>query len=318
LDDPHDHPGDPASDASGAARDSHAHAAAEAHPSGRPRTAIIGAGRVGTALGVALTRAEWPVVAVASRDEARRLAFTRLVRTAQAFSEAPAVIDDADLVLLTVPDDAIAGVAATLRLYGGQAIVHTSGLLPASVLEPALGAGALAGGFHPLVAFADTERAVAALNGATVALDAEPPLLDVLGEMAEAIGAQPVRIAGSGKAAYHAAAMLAAGGFVGLLDAIAEVAQGAGLGEAGALAIYGPLIRQTLDNAAALGIDAALTGPVVRGDVQTIHAHLEALHDLAPGALPLYRAAAAREVDIAVERGVLADEAAARMRAIIG
>ncbi|MBA2254455.1 MAG: DUF2520 domain-containing protein [Chloroflexi bacterium] len=287
------------------------------HPSGHPRIGIIGAGRVGTALGVALSRAGWPVVAVASRDVARRANFARLIPAARPFSEAPAVLDEADLVLLTVPDDAVAAVTAKLRLYGGQALVHTSGLLPASVLEPALAAGARGGAFHPLVAFADLERAVASLVGATVAVDAEPPLLGVLGEMAEAIGAQPVRIGGGGRAAYHAAAMLAAGGFVGLLHAIAEVGRGAGLDEAGSLAIYAPLIRQSLANAESLGIDAALTGPVVRGDEQTIRAHLDALRRLAPGALRLYRAAAAREVEIAVARGALDAAGGARLQAIL-
>jgi len=291
--------------------------ATQPHPSGHPRIGVIGAGRVGTALGVALSRAGWPVVAVASRDPGRRARFTRLVANARSFSEAPAVLDEVDVALLTVPDDAVTEVATALRPYGGQALVHTSGLLPASVLAPGLAAGALAGAFHPLVAFADLERAVTALVGATVAVDAEPPLLGVLGEMAEAVGAQPVRIGGGGRAAYHAAAMLAAGGFIALLDAIAQVGRGAGLDEAGALAIYAPLIRQSLENAESLGIAAALTGPMVRGDEQTIRAHLEALRRLAPGSLDLYRAAAAREIDIAAARGALDSAAADRLRAIL-
>lgn len=227
------------------------------------------------------------------------------------------VLDDADVVLLTVPDDAIAAVAAGLRLYGGQALVHTSGLLPASILAPAIGAGSMAGAFHPLVAFADRDAAVAALRGATVALDAEEPLLGLLAEMAEALGAQPVRIPGLGKAAYHAAAVLAAGGLVGLLDGIAELGRAAGLDEAGALAIYGPLIRQSLDNAMTLGIDAALTGPFVRGDEGTVAAHLAAMADLAPDALALYRAVAERELRIAEARGALSISSAERLRTVL-
>jgi predicted short-subunit dehydrogenase-like oxidoreductase (DUF2520 family) len=88
----------------------------------------------------------------------------------------------------------------------------------------------------------------------------------------------------------------------------------AGLDEAGALAIYGPLIEGTLDNARGLGIRAALTGPMTRGDVGTLRAHLAALTGHAPGVLPLYVAAAAREIDLAVARGALAPETAAAMR----
>ena len=130
-----------------------------------------------------------------------------------------------------------------------------------------MAAGTQIGAFHPLVAFADTERAVAALKGATVAIEGDDQLAGLLATMAEAIGAHPVRLASGSKAAYHAAAVLAAGGFVALLDAIVELGRVAGLDEAGALAIYGPLIEGTLGNARALGVRAALTGPIARGDV---------------------------------------------------
>ena len=111
--------------------------------------------------------------------------------------------------------------------------------------------------------------------------------------------------------------MLAAGGFVALLDAIAQLGRVAGLDEAGALAIYGPLIEGTLGNARALGIRAALTGPITRGDVGTLRAHLEALREHAPGVLDLYVAAGRREVDLAEARGALAPEAAAAMREML-
>ena len=172
-----------------------------------------------------------------------------------------------ELVLLTVPDDVVASVAAGLRMYGGQAMVHTSSALDADVLAPAMAAGTQIGAFHPLVAFADTERAVAALKGATVAIEGDDQLAGLLATMAEAIGAHPVRLASGSKAAYRAAAVLAAGGFVALLDAIVELGRVAGLDEAGALAIYGLLIECTLGDARALGVRAALTGPIARGDV---------------------------------------------------
>jgi predicted short-subunit dehydrogenase-like oxidoreductase (DUF2520 family) len=283
-------------------------------PGQRPIVGIVGAGAVGTALGVALTRAGWPVAAVASRDPARRERFRQLVEGARAFAEANALLDEVELVILAVPDDAIPSVAGSLRLYSGQAVVHTSGALGAEALSPAMAAGTQVGAFHPLVAFADTERAVAALKGATVAIEGDDQLAVLLAEMAEAIGAQPVRLARGSKAAYHAAAVLAAGGFVALLDAIAELGRVAGLDEAGALAIYGPLIEGTLGNARALGIRAALTGPITRGDRGTLQSHLATLEAHAPGVLPLYRAAAEREIALAEARGALTPEAAKQLR----
>jgi predicted short-subunit dehydrogenase-like oxidoreductase (DUF2520 family) len=279
-----------------------------------PIIGIIGAGAVGTALGVALTRAGWPVHAVASRDAARRERFRSLVEGSRAFSEPTALVEEVELIIVAVPDDAVASVAGGIRMYGGQAIVHTSGVLGPEVLAPAMAAGTQIGSFHPLVAFADTERAVAALHGATVAIEGDDQLAALLAAMAEALGAVPVRLAPGAKAAYHAAAVLAAGGFVALLDAIAELGRVAGLDEAGALAIYGPLIEQTLGNARALGIQAALTGPMTRGDRGTLDAHLAALREHAPAVLDLYVAAAEREIALAEARGALTPEAARNLR----
>jgi predicted short-subunit dehydrogenase-like oxidoreductase (DUF2520 family) len=158
---------------------------------------------------------------------------------------------------------------------------------------------------------------VAALHGATVAIEGDDQLAGLLAEMAEAVGATPVRLAPGTKPAYHAAAVLAAGGFVALLDAIAELGRVAGLDEAGSLAIYGPLIEQTLANARSLGIRAALTGPVTRGDRGTLEAHLAALHAHAPDVLALYRAAAEREIELAEARGVLTTTDAVSLRALL-
>jgi predicted short-subunit dehydrogenase-like oxidoreductase (DUF2520 family) len=294
--------------------DDHAHPHVRSEQGEPPVIGIVGAGAVGTALGVALRRAGWPVAAVASRDAGRRERFRGLVDGVRAFAEPNALLDEVELIVLAVPDDAIGPLAASLRMYSGQAMVHTSGALGAEVLAPAMAAGTQIGAFHPLVAFADTERAVAALHGATVAIEGDDELAALLATMAEAIGAQPVRLAPGSKAAYHAAAVLAAGGFVALLDAIAELGRVAGLDEAGSLAIYGPLIEQTLGNARALGIRGALTGPITRGDRGTLDAHLATLRAHAPGVLDLYRAAAEREIQLAEQRGALSPEAAEVLR----
>jgi len=254
------------------------------------------------------------VKAVASRDPARRERFTSLVEGSRAFAEPTALMDEVELILVAVPDDAVARVAGELHMYSGQAMVHTSGALDASVLAPAMAAGTQVGSFHPLVAFADTERAVAALRGATIAIEGDDQLAALLARMAEAMGATAVRLAAGSKSAYHAAAVLAAGGFVALLDAIAELGRVAGLDEQGSLAIYGPLIEQTLGNARALGIRAALTGPITRGDRGTLEAHLATLRAHAPGVLDLYVAAAEREIALAEGRGALTPEAAADLR----
>jgi predicted short-subunit dehydrogenase-like oxidoreductase (DUF2520 family) len=295
----------------------HSHPHVRSRPGEPPVVGIIGGGAVGTALGVALSRAGWPIAAVASRNPERRARFSQLVGGTRAFAESNALLDEVELILVAVPDDAIAPLAASLRMYSGQAMVHTSGLLGSEVLAPAMAAGTQIGSFHPLVAFADTERAVDALHGATVAVEGDEQLLDLLARMAEAIGAVPVRLAPGTKPAYHAAAVLAAGGFVALLDAIARLGAVAGLDEAGSLAVYGRLIEQTLGNARAIGIGPALTGPMTRGDAGTLEAHLAELRAHAPGTLELYVAAARRELALVEERRGLTPEALRALRDLL-
>jgi predicted short-subunit dehydrogenase-like oxidoreductase (DUF2520 family) len=202
-------------------------------------------------------------------------------------------------------------------MYSGQAMVHTSGALGAEVLAPALAAGSQIGAFHPLVAFADTERAIAALRGATIAIEGDDELAALLARMAEALGATGVRLAPGSKAAYHAAAVLAAGGFVALLDAIAELGRAAGLDEAGSIAVYGNLVEQSLGNARALGTRAALTGPVVRGDAGTLERHLEALARFGPSVVPIYAALAEREIALAEARGAIDGKVAEALRRVL-
>ena len=258
----------------------HAHPHQHAEPGERPTTGIVGGGAVGTALGVALSRAGWPVQAVASRDPARRDQFRAAVDGARAFAEAQALIEEVELIILAVPDDAIAVAGGQLRMYSGQAMIHTSGALGAEVLEPAMAAGTQVGAFHPLVAFADTDRAVAALHGATIAIEGDDQLASLLvrdgrgdrGDRRSAWRRAPrprtTRPPSSPRAGSSRCSMRSR-----------NSGRVAGLDEAGSLAIYGPLIEGTLDNARALGIRAALTGPITRGDRGTLRGHLAALRD---------------------------------------
>jgi predicted short-subunit dehydrogenase-like oxidoreductase (DUF2520 family) len=295
----------------------HRHPHVETQDDGRPVLGIVGAGPVGTALGVAFSRAGWRVGAAASRDPERRRRFASLVPGARTLPEAQGIVDECHLVVVAVPDDAVASVARTIRLYSGQAIVHTSGVLGAEVLEPSLAAGTQAGGFHPLIAFADVDRAVAALPGATVAVEAEPPLRGLLGEMAASIGAHPVVIPHGAKAAYHAAAVLAAAGTIALLDSIAELGRVADLDESQSLAVYLPLVENTIGNARALGIARALTGPMTRGDVGTLGAHAATLAAHAPAVVALHREVSLRAIEIAERRGAIDGPTADALRAVL-
>lgn len=287
-------------------------------PPALPRIGFIGAGRVGLGLGIAFQRAGWPIVAASSRDPGRRERFAQLVPGAAAVPSPRDVLDAVDVVFLTVPDDVTVPAAASLRLYSGQAIVHTNGLLASDALRPALAAGSLAGSFHPLVAFADPEAAVAALRGCTIAIEGDPGLIPLLDELARSVGAGSVHLEAAQKPAYHAAAVLAAGGFVALVDAIAELGAVFGLDERAAVALYEPLLRRGLENAGSIGVASALTGPAVRGDGGTVSAHVAAIGRDAPATLEIYRALLRRQVEIALRRGDLDERRASALIDALG
>ncbi len=283
----------------------------------RPRIGIVGAGPVGTALGAAMHRAGWPVVAVASRDAGRRARFQALVPGARATADARQLPALVDWVWLTVPDDAIGWVAGRLRAGPGQGMVHSSGALPSSVLDPLRATGSALASFHPLVPFADVGRAIDAFPGASIAVEGDARLVTLLARLARDLGATPILVSAAGKAAYHAAAVLAAGGLVALLDVIAELGRAAGMDESTASQTYMPLIRQGIANASDLGIAASLTGPFVRGDTHTVALHLDALERMVPDALAVYRSLALRQLAMAMARGSLHAERAAGLASLV-
>jgi predicted short-subunit dehydrogenase-like oxidoreductase (DUF2520 family) len=292
--------------------------------SDRRAIGIVGAGHAGAALALALARVGRPARALSSRDAGRRAALADAL-TGTLIVTAPAeVAGHADLLLLAVPDDVVTTVAATLDPRPGSVVAHLSGVHPGEVLRPFVAADVAVGAFHPLVAFADPERAVDALRGSFVAIDGDEAAIEALRELAEAIAARPVVLAGAAgadaattKALHHAAAVLAAGGVVALLDIIVELARGAGVDETDALAMYGSLVRQGLANASTLGVREALTGPVRRGDAGTLRAHLAAIGAVAPDALEVYLATSRRQLAMADRGGVLEPDRRAAVGSVL-
>jgi predicted short-subunit dehydrogenase-like oxidoreductase (DUF2520 family) len=158
---------------------------------------------------------------------------------------------------------------------------------------------------------ADVERSVSDIAGAAIAIEGDDQLVALLADLATAIGGTAVRLQPGAKAAYHAAAVMASGGLVALLDAVVTLGAKAGLDERGSLEAYGRLMEQTLANARAVGVGAALTGPIIRGDVGTLAAHVAAIETQAPDVLEFYLAAARRQLRIAEELGSLLPDQAA-------
>ncbi|MFL5799360.1 MAG: Rossmann-like and DUF2520 domain-containing protein [Actinomycetota bacterium] len=253
--------------------------------------AVIGGGRVGTALAVLLTRAGHRVAAVSGRDGTAARA-GRFLPGVPVLAEAEAA-GQAAVVLLGVPDALVVATAARVApaLRSGAAIVHLSGALGMAALQPAEAAGATPIALHPLQTFPTVESAVERMPGSAAAVTARTEEAFALGEgLARDAGALPFRLADEARPLYHAGAVLASNAVVALV-ALAERV----LGEAGVdepVRKFLPLTRASVENAGALGPADALTGPVVRGDAETVERNLHALGELAPEAVAAYVALA--------------------------
>jgi len=255
----------------------------------KPAVAIIGAGRVGTALGILLHRRGYPIRGVVCRSLERAEASVRLIGQGVPCTDAAFGAAGAQVVLITVPDGAIVEAARQVRTgrrFGpGDLLVHTSGALPASVLRggaPEDGGGCLS--MHPIQSVAEPRSGAERLVGAYFGLEGDPQAVEAGERIVADIGGVPLRLAPGAKALYHAAACVASNYLVTLIDVSLRLLEQAGVGRRDGLAALERLISATAANAAALGVPEALTGPIERGDAQTIDAHLEALGSLSPGA----------------------------------
>lgn len=269
-----------------------------------PHIALIGWGRVGSVLGRALHAAQYPLVAVASRNPAKAEAAARLLDAHPAPPAAAA--RQTDLVLLAVPDAVLPVLAQDLAAASawrtGQYVVHTSGALPASALQPAADHGAVIGSFHPLAAFADPNATLPL--GITFGIEAPAPLQNVLVDMARALGGYPLPLTAAQKPVYHAAAVLASNYTVTLAALASQLFDQLGVAPTDALCALVPLMRTTLGNLEQLGLPDALTGPLVRGDVETVQRHLEALDQTAPHVATVYRCLGQATWPLAQQRGL--------------
>lgn len=251
--------------------------------------AVVGAGRVGTALAVLLRRAGHAVTGV-SGGEATSSRAARYLPGVAVLAEADAA-SGADLVVLGVPDDAIEPTAVRLAEAGsfrrGAWVAHVSGALGLDVLAAVLASGARRLAIHPLQTVPDVEGALERIPGAAMAVTAEDEEGAALGELlARDLGARPFRLADERRPLYHAAAVFASNYVVTLAGVAEELLRAAGVPDPAEAML--PLARTSLENAARLGSANALTGPAVRGDAGTVARNLDALRAAAPQAIAGY------------------------------
>jgi predicted short-subunit dehydrogenase-like oxidoreductase (DUF2520 family) len=286
--------------------------AGQEHPA-RLDVGVIGAGRVGTALAVALRRAGHRIAAASAVSSASRERVDRYLSGTVVLQPAD-VIAAADLVLLTVPDDAlpglVRGLAATGAPLAGRMLAHTSGRHGLAVLEPATGLGALPLALHPVMTFTGRADDADKLTGISFGVTAPAVLRPAAEVLVMEMGGEPVFIAEADRGLYHAALAGAANHLVTQVVQAEDLLTRAGVAQPARM--LGPLLSAALDNALRLG-DAGLTGPVARGDAETVAGHVDALRANAPEALPAYLALARLTATRALASGMLSAPDAQRL-----
>jgi predicted short-subunit dehydrogenase-like oxidoreductase (DUF2520 family) len=246
----------------------------------RGALAIIGAGRVGRALGKRLHELGWKIGAVATQSEASAHKAARFIGAGKARATISRDVLASKLILICTPDDAIGMVAKELARIGaeelrGKVVLHTSGALNSGALRPVRKCGAAVGSMHPLQSFSGV--AIPPLEGKVFAIEGDPAAVKLARQIARALGGLPVQIAGGSKALYHAAAAFAAGHVLAIEETAARLMMSTGMTRAEAVRALLQLTRQVLENFERLGPRAAWTGPLARGDHGVVAAHLIAM-----------------------------------------
>ena len=281
------------------------------------RVGVVGAGRVGAVLGAALRSAGHEISAVAAESAASRTRAETLLPGVRV-DKPTAVARSCDLLLLTVPDDMLANVVAMLAASGalrpGQYVVHTSGKHGVSVLEPAARAGGKVLAMHPAMTFTGTSVDLARLPGCVFGVTAGAGTRALAESLVEDLGGTTAWVEESRRTLYHAGLAHGANHLVTLVTQAMELLQASGADDPAAT--LRPLLTAALDNALRAG-DAALTGPVVRGDVETVRAHLADIAATTPGALESYVVLARATANRAVMDGRLLPIRAAKLVGIL-
>lgn len=284
----------------------------------RLRVGVLGAGRVGAVLGAALQAAGHEVVALSAVSEASRRRADALLPGVPVVA-ADQVPREASLVLLTVPDDAlpelVSGLVATGALHPGQLLVHTSGRHGLAVLEPATRRGALPIALHPVLPFTGTDVDLARLHGASFGVTAPDALRPIAESLVLEMGGEPVWLLDEQRPLWHAALAHGSNHLVTLVASAADLLRAAGVDHPGQ--VLAPLLGAALDGALRSG-DAALTGPVSRGDAGTVRAHLDVLAAVAPEVLSAYVAMARLTADRALDSGRLDPHSAGPLLEVLG
>ncbi len=275
--------------------------------------AIIGCGRAGLAFAKHLTDAGYPPAGFASRsiESARHAA--AVTGFEGAVSTTPGdVAGNADIILITTPDSVIRQTAEALAGQGnikkGALAFHCSGAQSSAELSALEDAGVKTGSIHPLQSFGAGKTDKNPFDGIMIGIEGDPAAVETAWQIAQDLGATPFEIETRGKMIYHASAVVASNYLVTLMKMAMDLLGASGVEATERFSVLKPLVMGTLSNIKSTGPVDALTGPIARGDVDTVRAHVAAIGRDAPQMLTLYQTLGRYTVDIASERNSITEE----------
>ena len=289
----------------------------------KPRIALVGPGRVGCAVSKRLHEAGYPITSVISRNMERATEACSYIGCSTTVASVQlADLASAQIILLAVPDDQIRRLAVqiqtTSQLSKTTMLTHFSGLHPAKIMDHQSSPQPLLS-LHPLLPFANREKAYIDLYCCPCALESDAPDALVMGEeLVSAVGGYSFTIDHDKKSLYHSAACIASNYLVTLFAAARRLLISCGIEPDQATPLLLPLVQASVENIKNLGPEQGLTGPIVRGDIGTVTEHLRTLRDNAPELLQLYREVGAVTTEIGKNSGRLDPKIATDMQTLLG
>jgi predicted short-subunit dehydrogenase-like oxidoreductase (DUF2520 family) len=278
---------------------------------------VVGTGRAGSVIGAALKRAGHQVKACTAVTDLSKLRAEALL-PGVAILSIEETVADRDLILLSIPDDVLAqvvsGLAATNAVSPGTFVLHLSGRYGIEVLRPLTELGCLPLALHPVMTFTGTSIDLNRLSACPFGVTTHPTLRPVAETLVMEMGGEPVWVPEASRSLYHAALTFGANNLMTLVNQTSELLESAGITNPEAL--VAPLLSASLDNALRNG-DNALTGPIARGDAETVREHLRVLGNFDPAVTQAYRSLARLTAVRALASGALQPQSAENLLAML-
>ena len=269
---------------------------------------IIGAGKVGTTLGRALVEAGYTLKSLSCLTLVEAKESRHIIGHGEALKNNIHAAKNGDILFITVPDDRITDIVQELDtseiIWQEKTVFHCSGLLPSEILRPLRTKGASTASLHPIQSIPSKHTAPNLLQNIYFGLEGQEEALITAKNIAHDLGGRSIRILPEDKPMFHVAFSMTSNFFVVLLDSAVALLKSSGLSEEKAVQILHPLLDGTLNNILDSRIRSALTGPILRGDGQTVKAHLSALKN-SPGVKDIYRLLAVRALEMVREEKTL-------------